>query len=172
MTWDALMFFYFQSWREPSELLFQPGVDDYVDLCLESGSSHVCGSSFRSCLYIHVSDDPYRLVKEAMKVVRLHLGTFKLLEEKTPPGIIDKFGWCTWDAFYLKVHPEGVREGVKGLVEGGCPPGLVLMDDGWQSICHDEDPITDQEGMNRTSARGTNAVQAHKIRRELQIQGL
>ena len=65
---------------------------------------------------------------------------------------MDKFGWCTWDAFYLKVHPKGVWEGVKGLAEGGCPPGMVLIDDGWQSICHDEDPITDQEGMNRTSA--------------------
>lgn len=138
----------------PFKASLQPGVDDYVDMCLESGSSHVCGSSFRSCLYIHVGNDPYQLLKEAMKVVRLHLRTFKLLEEKTPPEIVDKFGWCTWDAFYLNVHPEGVREGVKGLVEGGCPPGLVLIDDGWQSTCHDEDPITDQEVMNRTSAGG------------------
>ncbi|KAJ1385063.1 Glycosyl hydrolases 36 [Sesbania bispinosa] len=130
----------------------QPGLDDYVDMCVESGSTRVCGSSFRSCLYIHAGDDPYRLVKEAMKVIRVHLGSFKLLEEKTPPCIVDKFGWCTWDAFYLNVHPEGVWEGVKGLVEGGCPPGMVLIDDGWQSICHDEDPITDQEGINRTSA--------------------
>lgn len=74
-----------------------------------------------------------------------------MLEEKTPPGIVDKFGWCTWDAFYLTVQPQGVLEGVKGLVDGGCPPGLVLIDDGWQSICHDEDPIT-SEGINRTSA--------------------
>lgn len=130
----------------------QPGVHDYVDICTESGSTHVLESHFKSCLYIHVSNDPYRLVKEAMKVIRIHLGTFKLLQEKTPPNIIDKFGWCTWDAFYLKVHPKGVWEGVKGLTEGGCPPGLVLIDDGWQSICHDDDPITDQEGMNRTSA--------------------
>ncbi|KAJ1378194.1 Glycosyl hydrolases 36 [Sesbania bispinosa] len=130
----------------------QPGLDDYVDMCVESGSTRVCGSSFRSCLYIHAGDDPFRLVKEAMKVIRVHLGSFKLLEEKTPPCIVDKFGWCTWDAFYLNVHPEGVWEGVKGLVEGGCPPGMVLIDDGWQSICHDEDPITDQEGINRTSA--------------------
>ncbi|KAH0686989.1 hypothetical protein KY284_017542 [Solanum tuberosum] len=44
-------------------------------------------------------------------------------------------------------------EGVKDLVEGGCPPGLVLIDDGWQSICHDDDPLTDdQEGINRTDA--------------------
>lgn len=91
-------------------------------------------------------DDPYSLVKDAIKVARIHLATFKLLEEKTPPGIVDKFGWCTWDAFYLTVHPQGVWEGVKGLVDGGCPPGFVLIDDGWQSICHDDDPIT-SEGM-------------------------
>ncbi|XP_028769956.1 galactinol--sucrose galactosyltransferase-like [Neltuma alba] len=136
----------------PFRASLQPGLNDNVDICVESGSTRVRGSTFRSCLYMHVGDDPYRLIKEAMKVIRVHLGTFRLLEEKTPPGIVDKFGWCTWDAFYLKVHPKGVWEGVKGLVEGGCPPGLVLIDDGWQSICHDDDPITDQEGMNRTAA--------------------
>ncbi|GAU40461.1 hypothetical protein TSUD_134630 [Trifolium subterraneum] len=130
----------------------QPGSNNYIDMCIESGSTRVTSSHFRTCLYIHVSNDPYHLVKEAVKLIQTHLGTFKILEEKTPPNIIDKFGWCTWDAFYLKVHPKGVREGVKGLTEGGCPPGLVLIDDGWQSICHDDDPITDQEGMNRTSA--------------------
>ncbi|KAA8540785.1 hypothetical protein F0562_024296 [Nyssa sinensis] len=136
----------------PFRASLQPGVDDDVDICVESGSTQVSSSSFRSCMYIHVGDDPYQLVKDAVKVIRVHLGTFRLLEEKCPPGIVDKFGWCTWDAFYLKVHPKGVWEGVKGLVEGGCPPGLVLIDDGWQSICHDDDPITDQEGMNRTAA--------------------
>ncbi|KAL0424273.1 UNVERIFIED_CONTAM: Galactinol--sucrose galactosyltransferase [Sesamum radiatum] len=135
----------------PFRASLQPGVDDYIDICVESGSTKVTGSSFRSVLYMHAGDDPFTLVKDAIKVARVHLGTFKLLEEKTPPGIVDKFGWCTWDAFYLTVHPHGIWEGVKGLVDGGCPPGLVLIDDGWQSICHDEDPIT-SEGMNRTSA--------------------
>lgn len=90
----------------PFRASLQPGVDDNVDVCVESGSTQVCGSSFRSCLYLHVGDDPYILVKEAMKVIRVHLGTFRLLEEKTPPGIVDRFGWCTWDAFYLNVHPR------------------------------------------------------------------
>ncbi|KAL0377402.1 UNVERIFIED_CONTAM: Galactinol--sucrose galactosyltransferase [Sesamum radiatum] len=135
----------------PFRASLQPGTDDYIDICVESGSTKVNGSSFRASLYMHAGDDPFTLVKDAIKVARHHLGTFKLLEEKTAPGIVDKFGWCTWDAFYLTVHPQGVWEGVKGLVDGGCPPGLVLIDDGWQSICHDEDPIT-SEGMNRTSA--------------------
>ncbi|KAE9602642.1 hypothetical protein Lal_00049636 [Lupinus albus] len=126
----------------------QPGFDDYVDICMESGSTRVIESNFRSCLYIHVDDDPYSLVKEAMKVMKEHLRTFKLLEEKTPPGIVDKFGWCTWDAFYLKVNPQGVWEGVKGLVEGGCPPGLVIIDDGWQTFCHDDEPVTDGGSLN------------------------
>ncbi|KAL0367545.1 UNVERIFIED_CONTAM: Galactinol--sucrose galactosyltransferase [Sesamum radiatum] len=130
----------------------QSGLDDDLDICVESGSTKVQCSKYRSCLYMHIGDDPYRLVKDAMQVIRVHLGTFKLLEEKCPPEMVDKFGWCTWDAFYLKVHPQGVWDGVKGLVEGRCPPGLVIIDDGWQSTCHDDDHITDQEGMNRTSA--------------------
>jgi len=147
----------------------QPGNDDFVDVCVESGSTKVYDTCFKSVIYMQAGDDPYTLVKKAMRVVKEHLGTFKLLEEKTPPGIVDKFGWCTWDAFYLKVHPQGVREGVKGLVDGGCPPGLVLLDDGWQSISHDEDPI-DSEGMNRTAAgeqmpcRLTKFVENYKFR--------
>lgn len=135
----------------PFRACLQSGVNDFIDICVESGSSKSCSAGFRSILYLHAGEDPFTLVKDAMKVVRSHLGTFKLLEEKTPPGIVDKFGWCTWDAFYLSVHPQGVLEGIKGLVEGGCPPGLVLIDDGWQSIGHDKDPIT-QEGMNQTVA--------------------
>ncbi|KAL3583137.1 hypothetical protein D5086_014198 [Populus alba] len=91
----------------PFRASLQPGDDDNVDVCVESGSTKVCGAGFRSVVYMHAGDDPFNLVKEAMKVVRMHLGTFKLLEEKTPPGIVDKFGWCTWDAFYLTVHPQG-----------------------------------------------------------------
>ncbi|KAE9449136.1 hypothetical protein C3L33_18990, partial [Rhododendron williamsianum] len=135
----------------PFRASLQAGQDDDIDICVESGSTKVAGDSFRSALYIHAGDDPYNLVKEAIKVARIHLGTFKLLKEKTPPGIVDKFGWCTWDAFYLSVHPQGVWEGVNGLVKGGCPPGLVLIDDGWQSISHDDDPVA-EEGVNRTSA--------------------
>ncbi|GJZ75589.1 probable galactinol--sucrose galactosyltransferase 5 [Tanacetum coccineum] len=147
----------------------QPGKDDFVDVCVESGSTKVNETSFWSVIYMQAGADPFALVKKAMKVVREHLGTFKLLEEKSPPGIIDKFGWCTWDAFYLTVHPQGVMEGVKGLVEGGCPPGLVLLDDGWQSISHDDDPI-DSEGINRTAAgeqmpcRLTKFVENYKFR--------
>lgn len=82
-------------------------VPGHLDVCVESGSTRVVSSGFRSVLYLHVSDNsPYSLVRDTMSVVREHLGSFRLLEEKTAPPIVDKFGWCTWDAFYKKVMLE------------------------------------------------------------------
>ena len=76
-------------------------------------------------------------MREAYTTMRLHLGTFRLLEEKRVPDIVDRFGWCTWDAFYLTVDPVGVWQGVKEFVDGGCPPRFLIVDDGWQSINFD-----------------------------------
>jgi raffinose synthase len=32
------------------------------------------------------------------------------------PGIPDVFGWCTWDAFYQEVNPQGIKDGLKRLI--------------------------------------------------------
>ncbi|MBA0765499.1 hypothetical protein Gotri_014689 [Gossypium trilobum] len=66
---------------------------------------------------MHVGDDLYNLVNEAMKVARLHLGSFRLMGEKRPPG---------------------------------CTPRMLIIDDGWQSICIDNDPI-EKEGIDRVA---------------------
>ncbi|MCO5613082.1 hypothetical protein L7F22_067356 [Adiantum nelumboides] len=122
----------------------QPGINDYVDAFVESGSTRVCEKNFSSCVYVHASRDPFLLVKDAVKAIRAHLGTFKLLEEKVVPQIVSRFGWCTWDAFYLRVCPEGIWDGIKSLADGGVPPGFLVIDAGWQSIAWDpQDPSED-----------------------------
>ena len=72
---------------------------------------------------------------------------------------MSSFGWCTWDAFYSRVSAEGecpvqcnvlsrsfgqqavsltrplhagISEGLEALKEGGVPPKLLIIDDGWQ----------------------------------------
>ncbi|KAG0495614.1 hypothetical protein HPP92_000305 [Vanilla planifolia] len=140
----------------PFRASLQPGAaaadNEFIDLCLESGSSSVSTDSALYSLYLHAGDDPFSLLRDAVASLRHHLGTFRLLEEKTLPPIVDRFGWCTWDAFYLAVRPAGVREGVSRLVSGGCPPGFVLIDDGWQTILRDDEPLGDTGGMNHTVA--------------------
>ncbi|GMY27936.1 stachyose synthase-like [Fagus crenata] len=117
-----------------------PDSNDDVILCVESGSTKMKGTTFSSCVYLHVGDNPYDLMRDAFKAIRVHLGTFRLLEEKTLPNIVDKFGWCSWDAFYLTVEPVGLWHGVKSFVENGFPPRFLIIDDGWQSINMDHEP--------------------------------
>ena len=35
-------------------------------------------------------------------------------------------------------NPVGLHEGVKSLVDGGAPPGFLIIDDGWQCTDVDE----------------------------------
>lgn len=114
-----------------------PGSDNQVMIWAESGSSHVQTSSFKAIAYVHVGNNPYNLMKEAFTSIRVHLNTFRLLEEKSLPPFVDKFGWCTWDAFYLTVDPLGVWHGVKDFSDGGFPLRFLIIDDGWQSIDFD-----------------------------------
>lgn len=125
-----------------------PGVNAEVILCVESGSTKVKGKSFSSCCYFHVGNNPFDLIKDAFWAIRLHLGSFRLLEEKNPPKIVNKFGWCTWDAFYLTVEPVGVWYGVKSFVDNGLPPRFLIIDDGCQSINMDhENPFEDSKDL-------------------------
>ncbi|CAL0311159.1 unnamed protein product [Lupinus luteus] len=121
-----------------------PGSDGHVHIWAESGSTQVKVSGFDSIAYVHVSENPYDLMREAYGAVRVYLNTFRLLEEKAVPNIIDKFGWCTWNAFYLTVNPIGVFHGLKDFDEAGLSTRFLIIDDGWQSINLDgDDPNND-----------------------------
>ncbi|XP_073053919.1 LOW QUALITY PROTEIN: stachyose synthase-like [Primulina eburnea] len=127
---------------------FHPGKDGHILICAESGSTVVKSSSFDAIAYVHVSDNPYNVMKEAYTALRVHLNTFKLIEEKSAPPLVDKFGWCTWDAFYLTVEPAGIWHGIKEFADGGLTPRFLIIDDGWQSINKDgEDPTKDTKNL-------------------------
>ncbi|CDY35821.1 BnaC09g37530D [Brassica napus] len=119
----------------------QGNVNDEVELCLESGDSDTKTSSFTHSLYIHAGTDPFQTITDAIHAVKLHLKSFRQRHEKKLPGIVDYFGWCTWDAFYQDVTQEGVEEGLKSLTAGDTPPKFVIIDDGWQSVENDDNPV-------------------------------
>ncbi|KAI3446887.1 hypothetical protein Pfo_003552 [Paulownia fortunei] len=122
----------------PFKACLQGNDGDELELCLESGDSDIVGSAFTHAVYISAGTDPFGTIYEAIKAVKLHLGTFRLRHEKKLPGIVDYFGWCTWDAFYQEVTQEGVEAGLESLEAGGTPPKFVIIDDGWQSVGSDE----------------------------------
>ena len=110
---------------------------DELELCLESGDVDTKASSFTHSLFISAGTDPFATITDAIRAVKSHLKTFRQRHEKKLPGIVDYFGWCTWDAFYQEVTQEGVEAGLESLAAGGTPSKFVIIDDGWQSVGED-----------------------------------
>lgn len=81
----------------------QGNSNDELELCLESGDADTVGSDFTHSVYIHVGSDPFTAISDAVTAVKFHLKSFRQRHEKKLPGIMDYFGWCTWDAFYKEV---------------------------------------------------------------------
>ncbi|KAH0448066.1 hypothetical protein IEQ34_021866 [Dendrobium chrysotoxum] len=93
-----------------------------LEFCIESGDPSVKSSKFFEAVLVNYAEDPYDLVKESIKQM---------------PEMLDWFGWCTWDTFYHDVSPEGIREGLRSLSEGGTPAKFLIIDDGWQDVVNE-----------------------------------
>ncbi|XP_020235790.1 probable galactinol--sucrose galactosyltransferase 2 [Cajanus cajan] len=103
-----------------------------LQFCIESGDAHVQTSQSFEAVFVNSGNNPFELIRDSIKILEKHKGTFCHLENKSIPAHLDWFGWCTWDAFYTEVTPQGIREGLQSLSNGGCSPKFIIIDDGWQ----------------------------------------
>ncbi|WOL02447.1 Galactinol--sucrose galactosyltransferase [Canna indica] len=111
---------------------FQGGSANELQVCLESGDPDVKTKEASEAVFVNSGTDPFELFKDSIKILSMHKKTFGPIEQKKKPEHLDWFGWCTWDAFYTDVNPNGIREGLQSLSEGGTPPRFLIVDDGWQ----------------------------------------
>jgi raffinose synthase len=93
--------------------------------------------------------NPYKLIKDTVKVVSDYLKTFRIREEKHIPEFVDYFGWCTWDAFYNKVTEEDVLNGLESFSKGSVQPGFMILDDGWQDVCNENKTLKSFDANNK-----------------------
>lgn len=84
--------------------------------------------------FVAVGTDPHALMAPAAASVAARLGQTRLRRDKALPSFVDRFGWCTWDAFYHGVSEAKVREGLRSFAAIGVEPRFLILDDGWQSI--------------------------------------
>jgi raffinose synthase len=125
----------------------QGGAGDELELCVESGDADTRAASFERALFVGAAEsDPFAAIAGAVAAAKSAIKTFRVRAEKKLPGIVDYFGWCTWDAFYQDVTQEGVEAGLRSLVAGGAPPKFVIIDDGWQSVGTDQPHPDDPAG--------------------------
>ncbi|KAL1542017.1 putative galactinol--sucrose galactosyltransferase 2 isoform X2 [Salvia divinorum] len=103
-----------------------------LHFCCESGDPNVQTSQALEGVFVNSGDNPFELLKDSIKLLAKHKGTFSHLDNKKSPAHIDWFGWCTWDAFYTDVTPNGIKDGLQSFKEGGISPKYLIIDDGWQ----------------------------------------
>eukprot|EP00252_Welwitschia_mirabilis_P015250 TRINITY_DN3351_c0_g1_i6.p1 TRINITY_DN3351_c0_g1~~TRINITY_DN3351_c0_g1_i6.p1 ORF type:complete len:667 (+),score=111.67 TRINITY_DN3351_c0_g1_i6:260-2260(+) len=120
----------------------QGNSEEHLELCIESGDADVQTTQSLEAVLVNAGDDPYNLIEDSVKILEKYKGTFAHRQNKKVPGIVDWFGWCTWDAFYTDVNPQGIHQGLQSLIEGGTPARFLIIDDGWQEIVNPIKPNT------------------------------
>ncbi|PIA51544.1 hypothetical protein AQUCO_01100416v1, partial [Aquilegia coerulea] len=108
-----------------------------LQFCVESGDPNVQTSKALEAVFVKSGDSPFELLKESIKILEKHKGTFNHIDNKKIPANLDWFGWCTWDAFYTRVNPVGIKEGLESLSAGGFPARFLIIDDGWQQTTNE-----------------------------------
>ncbi|MED6211889.1 hypothetical protein PIB30_077915 [Stylosanthes scabra] len=103
-----------------------------LQFCIESGDAHIRTSQSLEAVFVNSGNNPFELVRNSIKILEKVKGSFSDIEHKKIPSHLDWFGWCTWDAFYTQVSPQGIIEGLESFSDGSCSPKFLIIDDGWQ----------------------------------------
>ncbi|MBS7653928.1 raffinose synthase [Candidatus Bathyarchaeota archaeon] len=81
---------------------------------------------------ISVDKDPYRAVENCVNSASSFV-IFKPRRMKKQPTIMEKIGWCSWNALLTDdLSHENIIKIVSGLLNRGLRIGWVMIDDGWQ----------------------------------------
>lgn len=76
--------------------------------------------------------DPYQCCEDAVSYALELLGKSEMQRKKRVfPEMFEKFGWCSWDAFYHTVSEQGLLEKLAEFKEKQIPVKWALIDDGW-----------------------------------------
>lgn len=104
---------------------------DVLSLLAETGDTSLPVQGGR-CLFVSHGTDLDTLLEKSARAISKALPGARLRGRKPAPVILDKFGWCTWNAFYQTVDREKVLEGLQSFsADGTPPPRFLVLDDGW-----------------------------------------
>ena len=153
--------------EDGDHVLIAPLVDEPMRFALEGSADGLVlvgetGDAFRGgrgglAAYIARGADPYQLAEHGARAVAARLPGCRLRTDKPLPDLIDGFGWCTWDAFYHAVDPQGIRAGLASLKAADATVRFLIIDDGWQSTARQA------SGEERLTSFRANAKFGHTL---------
>ena len=80
-------------------------------------------------------DDPYELLEKCARVGLKLLGTgYRTRRERRYPELFEYLGWCSWDAFQIRVDEESLLAKCREFREKGIPVKWAIVDDMWAEV--------------------------------------
>lgn len=98
--------------------------------------SYSMADDLNSCkdpLFIYgYGDDPYALIKDLYRYAIIIMGrNVRMREDRKYPEKLEYLGWCSWDAFHIRVSEQGVEEKCREFKEKKVPVRWMMLDDMW-----------------------------------------
>ena len=111
------------------------GKDEHtVTAKLYSGYERLCTCKTLAFV-VAEGKDPHTLIEKcviaALDALNSDIPHRKMREY---PEILERLGWCTWDAMQIRVDQEGILEKCKEFKEKSIPVRWVLIDDMWAHV--------------------------------------
>ena len=102
---------------------------------LYSGAEHISGTA----AVITTDTDPYMSIKKGFRTA-YNKGLIKTPPRdcKKYPDVLNKLGWCSWDAFHHDISEEKLINKLEEFKAKGIPVKWVLIDDGWSQFKDDK----------------------------------
>lgn len=80
-------------------------------------------------------ENPYDLLKKCARVAARLLGTgLRTRQERRYPEIFEYLGWCSWDAFEIRVDEKSLLAKCQEFKDKGIPVKWAILDDMWAEV--------------------------------------
>ena len=80
-------------------------------------------------------ENPYELMKKCAKAgLKLLNNGCRTVDERRYPEIFEYLGWCSWDAFQIRVDEEGIVNKCQEFADKGIPVKWAIIDDMWGEV--------------------------------------
>ncbi|KAG6402003.1 hypothetical protein SASPL_138872 [Salvia splendens] len=121
-----------------SYVLFLPVLEGQFRATLQGNSANeleFCTTHVSEAIFVKSGSNPFELIRDSLRVLESHKGTFTRIEHKKI-GLVGVLGMLSIETL-LRVGLEKVLKEVTdtflvSLLEGGCSPKFIIIDDGWQ----------------------------------------
>ncbi len=125
-------------------------------------------SSVKGLAFLHAEgDNPYTLLSDCAKTATNLLNNgCKTREDRHYPEVFEYLGWCSWDAFTIRVDEESLIKKCEEFKEKNIPVKWAILDDMWGDVrdFYDRDFDTRDEMFNIMKSSKLYSFEACKKR--------